>query len=266
MRENIETIVIALVGVICISISILDFTGALESFAWISSRISIMTLLALGSVAIYLVIERHRAFAKLNESIKTLSNEMLSTVKPNELDRQMVEEIKRLWAEREGDIQRLFLEIETNKIIDNHATLIDFLHDTMNKFYNGDIFGRSQKIPWDFTIAAVSLHGDFIYHPSRINVGTKASLKYPYSQVVEQKNGELFWLNDGKSEQFRALVSITPARFMNSRFTKVYFHHIERLMAIVVFESHIDILHQIPKAGFREYGVYPNQTATPKDD
>lgn len=251
IQKNIETIVLAFIGIVCIAISILDFIGALDSILWISGRISIMTLLTLGSISLYLVIERNRRFKKIEISIDKTRDEILSCIRPGEIENQIISEIKNLWAEREDDIQNFFNQIGSQHTIKDHATLKKFLQEAVEKFYHGDTLTKAQKVPWDYTIAAMTLKGNYIYHISKSKISLKANYGFPYSEVVAQKNGHLFWLNYRKSEQLNAL--IPDGKFRNSRFTKIYFRHFEKLQAIVSFESHINILYQLPRAGFKEY-------------
>lgn len=71
IQENIETITLALIGLICILIPILDFAG-IGSIPFISSRIPEMTLGAIGIIALFLVVERYSRFKKIIESIEEL--------------------------------------------------------------------------------------------------------------------------------------------------------------------------------------------------
>lgn len=72
LQEKIDKIVILLVALICILISILDFIDALDSIPWISQRVPIMTLLAVGLIAIYLVLQNNRDIKRIGHRVKTL--------------------------------------------------------------------------------------------------------------------------------------------------------------------------------------------------
>jgi hypothetical protein len=80
IREHIETITLALVGLVCIIIPILDFLGILDSFDFLSARIPGMTLVAVGVIALFLVVERSNRFKKILESIEELRQSRLNSI------------------------------------------------------------------------------------------------------------------------------------------------------------------------------------------
>ncbi len=80
IQEHMETITLALIGLVCIMIPILDFTGILNSFDFISSRIPSMTLGAIGIIALFLVVERYSRLKKIAESIEELRQLRLNSI------------------------------------------------------------------------------------------------------------------------------------------------------------------------------------------
>ncbi len=58
LKNKIEQISMYSLATISVLISITDFLGFLDAFPWLSQRISIMTLLAIGLIALYLVTQR----------------------------------------------------------------------------------------------------------------------------------------------------------------------------------------------------------------
>jgi hypothetical protein len=80
IQENIETISLALIGLICIVIPILDFTGILDAIPFVSSRIPEMTLGAIGIIALFLVVERYGRFKKIIESIEELRQSSFNSI------------------------------------------------------------------------------------------------------------------------------------------------------------------------------------------
>lgn len=80
IQENLETITLALIGLVCIAIPILDFIGVLDSVSFISSRIPAMTLGAVGIIALFLVVERSSRFRKIMDSIEELKQSRLDAL------------------------------------------------------------------------------------------------------------------------------------------------------------------------------------------
>jgi hypothetical protein len=72
LKNRIELIVIYLVSLSVIIISILDFSGALDSLPWLSQRIPIMTLLTVGLVALYLVSQQNRNLKGSEQKVRTM--------------------------------------------------------------------------------------------------------------------------------------------------------------------------------------------------
>jgi hypothetical protein len=245
IQEKIETIALAVVGIICIAISILDFTGALDSIKWLADRIVVMNLLALGAVAFYLVLERSRGFRRLETKILSGHNEILKKLVPAGDEARIIDQVNFLWSERESGIRKFFDQVSLNLKHEDDELLADFLQTTFKKFNNGDVFGAKVKFPWDFTITAINLHGDFIYHPDESNISTKATHMYPYNEIINRRNGEVIFVNHGRSEQFSMMLPVLNS-IRTYRFTKFYFREFEYLRAILVFESHINAVYQLP--------------------
>lgn len=244
-QDKIEVVVIVVTALICIVISILDFVGALDSISWLAQRISIMTLLAIGLVALYLVTERSRRFKNLEESIRTGNERILNKISLDYSNQEMLDEINNIWLEAEHDVQNLFEQTAINTASGNHPTLRQYLEDIESKFLCGEVFGTKVNYPWDFNLAAVNLKGDLIYHRTKELISTRALRKYPYSEILKKRTGTLIWVSDVRSERMHELF---PYPFFRAlRFTKLYFRELEHLQAIVVFEFHINLLYQLPK-------------------
>ena len=244
-QEKIERIAFVVIAFLCIAISILDFFDALDSIPWLSQRIPIMILLATGLIALYNIAERNRTFNNLEKIITTGQSNILSKISMDETNRQIVDSVKNLWAEREDDIQLFFEKLEKEKSIKDHSSLRAYLENCQSKFYSGDIFGTRLDFPWDIEITAVNLKGDFIYHPEKDMISVRSTHIGPYQSIVEKRKGEIFWPSRGKS--FR-LAAIFPYKyFLPQRFTKVYFRELKHVEAIVVFESHVSVIYSLPK-------------------
>ncbi len=244
VQESIERVIVITTALICILIAVLDFVGALDSFPWISQRISIMTLLAIGLLALFYVIEGKRDFKNIEQAISETKIQVLRSIKPDEPNQQILEAIDRLWEEREPDIQR-FLEQAINSNFEDYDSLRKFLHDYQNKFRMGELFGSYLHFSWDFDITAVNTRAVWVYHTIQSAISTRIWSDIPYPEVIRMKNGSLFWLNKFKTDR---LTAIFPERHLRPvRLTKLYFREIEKLQVIVVFESHLSVLYELPK-------------------
>ena len=67
----------------------------------------------------------------------------------------------------------------------------------------------------------------------------------PYPEILKRRTGEFIWINKTSSEQFRCIFNYP--HFDKVRFTKMYFRELSHLKAIIVFESHLNILFNLPK-------------------
>lgn len=69
IKKQWESILLVLIVFISGIIVLLDFVGVLDSVEWLSTRIPTITLLLLGSVAGYLILERRSMLTSMQESI-----------------------------------------------------------------------------------------------------------------------------------------------------------------------------------------------------
>ena len=72
LQGKIDKIVILLVALICILISVLDFFDALDSLPWLAKRVPILTLLAIGLIALFLVTQKPFEFRR-NQKVRTVT-------------------------------------------------------------------------------------------------------------------------------------------------------------------------------------------------
>ena len=68
----INDLIIYLSGFIAIFISILDFSGILSGIPWLSNRIHVITLLAVGLILISIAIERRLSLESISERLKVM--------------------------------------------------------------------------------------------------------------------------------------------------------------------------------------------------
>jgi hypothetical protein len=55
LLKHIETPSLALVGIICVLVPVLDFSGAIDNVSWIKTRIDVYILLSLGLLIVFLL-------------------------------------------------------------------------------------------------------------------------------------------------------------------------------------------------------------------
>lgn len=67
--RNWEFTILGLTAIITILITLLDFVGALDSLPWIKDRVPILTLLSVGLVASYLLLERRSKLEAMHEEL-----------------------------------------------------------------------------------------------------------------------------------------------------------------------------------------------------
>lgn len=79
-RDIIEYALLAVTASISIIIAVLDLVGVLDASSWVSQRIPALTLLAVGFVASYLIIERRGKLDELATSVDVHSGELLEAI------------------------------------------------------------------------------------------------------------------------------------------------------------------------------------------
>lgn len=72
IKEKIELIIMYVVSLCIITISILDFFDALDSLPWLAKRVPILTLLAIGLIALFLITQNSFEFHR-NQRVRTVT-------------------------------------------------------------------------------------------------------------------------------------------------------------------------------------------------
>lgn len=252
IQSVIEKTLLIITASLCILISILDFTGALDSIPWISQRIPIMMLLAIGLMAVYMISERNQSLLRLKDLKKIFidgNNKILNKIELDVTNQEIIERVNFLWKAREDIIRELFDQTAINTTSGDPSELISYLENCFINFNKGKMFETEVRYPWDFTITAINLKGNFIYHPVKelisYPITKKNPKKNPYPEILQRRTGEFIWINETSSEQFRSIFD--DPHFDKVRFTKIYFRELSHLKAIIVFESHLNILFHLPK-------------------
>lgn len=80
IREIVENVLLVITAVVSIAIAVLDLTGMLDASSWVAQRIPALTLLGVGFVASYLIIERRGKLDDLTSSVDRHSQDILESV------------------------------------------------------------------------------------------------------------------------------------------------------------------------------------------
>lgn len=241
-NETVENVLVVVVGIVCVLIPFLDFLGVFDNIKWVKDRVPVFILLSIGFLTTYLVSHLNNKEDKAIER----QRELLRNLKLDDASARFRDLLESLWQKRERDIEKLFAQVtEQTK---RGTSLEEFLKVSFEQMIGGNYFGAKVVLPWDFTLCALNYEGIVIYHPG-IPKGHR--LDEGIAQVaVKERNGTTFWENDLCSEQ---LAGIFPNRAPgNKRFTKVYYKDFPDLKAVVVFESHINIIDKLPTIRLKE--------------
>lgn len=243
-QNQIDKIIITLVALISILITVLDFLGALDSIPWLSQRIPTMTLLAFGIVALF-VLSQYKAGIKTVENVIRESNkDIINKIDSEIINQEISDNIERIWTEREEDFQRIFQE--ASRISNTHGIeeLIKYLRGTEEAVDIGKVFDSKLVYPWDINITAINSKGDFVYHIIEGMIGTRRQANHPNWEILKKRNGTMVWVNSVRGK----LNNVEGFPFSwNLRFTKMYFSEIPQQDIILIIESHINILPNLPK-------------------
>ena len=244
--EKVEAWVAGLAGVGCILIAVLDFSGLLENFPWVTARLPVFTLLAIGLLLAFLVTY---LTGKERREIGRQA-ELLSNIKLDEASGRFRDTLETLWKQKERDIERIFEEV--GRQVSRESDLRSFLEKVFTDMIRGDYFGVKVVPPWDFTLSAITYDGVFIYHPG-IPAGVRISVDSCLHVALKERKGSSFWENSMASEQLGGLFPMRAPG--NKRFTRLYFRDFPDLKAVVTFESHINIIDKLPPIAVRNLQI-----------
>lgn len=253
-QNRVEILIISLIGAICVIIPILDFVNALDSMPWLSQRISTMTLLAVGAIALYFVSQHQKRMNEFSSALRENTNQILAKLTVDETNQKILDVINDIWKEREADFEDLFKKVAEIPASNGNEALKTFLRKCENDFDNGIVFGAKLWQPWDINIIAVDLSGKVLYHSHEPSISTRYPKSHPTSQILERRNGVIFWINDLKG---KLAFSVAPSDIhfgKNLRFTQIYFREIPQLRVIVIVQSHINIIPFIGRKYLAEKG------------
>jgi hypothetical protein len=243
-KSTFDKLMVGVALLVSVSISLLDFTGSLDHFPWLQSRIPVITLLIVGTITLGAFTDSDRFLRMVKESNKEAQIELLALLGADGTGAAILDKINTRWQERESEIHNFFdetLGIKTQR------ALIERLAAYQSEFSSGEMSNGSRaRFPWDVTVCAMDLTGKMIYHPNPAIQGTRPNQKH-HPTMLQQKNGECVWINQYITAQLRNTISVTVGdEFKHDRFSKVYFRHNRRVGCICFIESHLDILYQLP--------------------
>jgi hypothetical protein len=258
LPKKIENIIIYSTALFCILLTFLDFIGALESIIWLKDRISIMTLLAIGLIALYLLSHQNRNFNEIQNSIAANSKELheskqqlldskqqiLNKINLVESNEVVVDTINHYWKEREIDIRQFFSKLDTIPNFKNSDELRKYFKKYEDDFDNGCPFGKEQTVQYDINIVVYDLEGTILYHSSGA-IGKSPKRDHPFWEIKDQRNGTLTYRNYQSGKVKNQLPDKRQKLF--PRLTKIYFKeignlNIGNLNKIVTLQSHITLL------------------------
>lgn len=185
-------------------------------------------------------------------------------------EKMILKIINNLWEKDVPLIKRLLSEASSYT---TEKELKKYVEQKFEEFSNGEPFGspRNEKDdppPTDFTLTVIDAKTtELIWHPDpkkkvrNLELEEKGENKEAkhthYSIIKDQKNGELIWPNDKRSEQFRKAYIIPEPKRGNpnhtsdaSRLSKIYFKENRHLNCIIIFENHINLRSRIPDDKF----------------
>lgn len=239
-HEIIDRILVSIIALLAVLIPLLDFLGALNNLSWLSNRINVMTLLAIGVMSLYLISNNAKRFNRIKFLIESSHDNIIKNLNHDIHEKQILNVINEIWERREENINQLFdqcFKIAKNRSLDH---ILQFLDKTSSNFDNGIVFDRKLKQPWDINISAIDYSGVRLFHQKPDLVSTKpSSPQHPINQIINERDGYLIWENflSGKLSDIKEFPYDE-----NLRLTKVYFKSIPKHEIIIVVESHINIL------------------------
>ena len=80
VRAKVELALVLIIGTVCIVVALMDVTGLIDANSWIAQRVPALTLLAVGFVASYLIVERRNKLDTIGDTVEARSKEILEGI------------------------------------------------------------------------------------------------------------------------------------------------------------------------------------------
>ena len=240
--NRVEAITIALVSAICVIIAVLDFFGALDSINWLKDRVTIMTLLTLGSLGFYILSSYSKNQKRTEQLILSSNAELKKEISSLQNNAMIFDQINQIWKDRENGIRKVFQAVLDFDHRGDQKRLIQFLRKLDREIEIGQIIDRKVRKPWDFDIVAFNMNGDIVYHRHEDQISKRPLKHYPIAEVLSASFGEILWPNNypGRLSELPGF----PFK-RNQRLTKIYVREIPQFQWLLTFESHISVLPEL---------------------
>lgn len=93
---------------------------------------------------------------------------------------------------------------------------------------------------------AMDQSGRLIYHPNPLIMNTRPNQSH-HPRILRERNGECFWFSQFLTASLKGALGVPSGLdYKVDRFTKVYFRECRSLPVICIFESHLDVIYQLP--------------------
>lgn len=241
---KIETVAIISVAVICIGVSLIDFVGALEALPFIANRTGIMSLLAIGALALYIAYNQQKTLNNLQSELTRGNTEILRKLDKENDDHQFLKELHSFWSERDNLIQKLFDAALNFPRKNGKEAFLEFLKEKECELDNGRFFNVNLGYPWDLNIVAINFNGIREYHTKEELMNKPSHKDHPTWEILKRRNGSQYWINRAQGKLLHKTDVNYPSML---RFTKLYYREIVAFQLILVVESNINILPNLPK-------------------
>ena len=256
MRVNAEKIILFITLGLAIVAAGAELVG-IEGF-WLTRRLPAFTLLVLSSLAISVLLFGDRVGQALHRQGDRL--ERIESATGALVEREpLLAELHKLWGDREPVVDAFMARMSGLAAVPGTTpdAVVDELGRAMTALCEGKLEGRGQRFPWDATICAIDLDRQtFLYHPSAVMIGRAVLPRFEsnFGALLADPTrpaGTGIIVSRRTSEQLLGLVK--DPGWTCLRFSKVYFRVLDRLRIAVVFESHLNIVHQLPDRTFLEH-------------
>jgi hypothetical protein len=243
-RTTFEKLLLGMVLVISFSVTVLDFTGAIDGLPWIKSRVPVMTLLVVGVITLSVFTDGDRILKIVEDSHRRTQSELVAQLGADSAGVAVIGRISARWRERETEIHNYFDEVVKCR---SERALVERLARYQEQFNSGALGVASKvRFPWDVTCMAMDLTGRLVAHPNPEIKGTRPHTPH-HARIISERNGECYWENQYITPQLRRLFGTAQGdEFKHDRFTRVYYRFNRHLNIVCILESHLDLLYQLP--------------------
>lgn len=172
------------------------------------------------------------------------NTEILRKLDKDNDDYQFLKELHGFWAERDNLIQKLFDTASNFPRNKGKEAFLEFLKEKECELDKGFFLNVNLGFPWDLNIVAINFNGIREYHNREELTNKPPNKDHPIWEIMKKRNGSQYWINRVQGK----LVDKTNLNYpWMLRFTKLYYREIVAFQLILVVESNINILPNLPK-------------------